>query len=128
MKTILSICSVALALTGCISIVQPPESSYNGSYLQMFDGTGSFILQQDTGSDRECAFAAANMSKLTRGKYTAFCTKTNNPNVNHIATIRIDANTYNNILFIGADACGKFLVDNAKDLDVASYCRYWGTR
>lgn len=112
-------------LTGCISIVHPPESSYNGLYLQIYETGGGFVAQENTNSYEECAFYAANLPKWTRGKWTMFCTKENNPNVNHKATIKYSGGSIHDVLFTSNDACGRYLIENTKsgDIQVVNFCK-----
>ena len=112
-------------LTGCISIINPPESSYNGLYLQVFESAGGFVAQENTNSYEECAFYAANLPRWTGGKYTMFCTKENHPNVNHRATIKYQGGSIHDLLFTSNEACAKYLIESAKPagVEVLNFCR-----
>ncbi len=122
-KKILAVVAV-LVLAGCITLVNPPESSYNGLYLQMYETTGGFIAQLNLNSYKDCALIAANFPSLGKGKITGFCTKQNNPNVTYKATLKDPGAGVIDALFVSLDACGKFLIDGAKEnaFEAVKYC------
>lgn len=119
--------SIALVLTGCISIIYPPESSYNGLYLQMFDGSG-FVAQENTNSYEECAVLAANVPRLAGGKLTMFCTKENHPGLTYKSTIKYPDGAIHDVLFTSNEACARYLLERAKParVEVLNFC--WPAR
>lgn len=81
LKKLLICAGAAFLLSGCVTLIEPPESSYNGNFLQLFaKADDRFMYQFEFEGEAECATIAANVGKFTPAEVgRGFCQPQPNP-------------------------------------------------
>lgn len=99
----------AFSLAGCVSFVVPPESVYNGRYLNVTESNGLFLYDIDTQTDQGCAFLATNSAKIMKNGERATCSKTRNELVTHSTVVKSFGQDALEFGFNGIVSCRKML-------------------
>jgi hypothetical protein len=128
LKKLLICAGAAFLLSGCVTLIDPPESSFNGLYLQMYKVKGPFVMQIELKEQAECAFLAANAYSLSFGladRVEGFCTKTPNKSANIKSWVTInEVKTAYAMSFDSIAECTRVMEEGIKNssITVHRYC------
>jgi len=118
MKKLIFALSFSAFLTGCATVIEPPESSYNGLYLQIYKVNGPFKMQAEFKEQADCAFAAVNAHALSFGlseRLHAFCTKTPSKLANIKSWVTLNSvKTAFSLSFESIADCTKFMEEGLR--------------